>query len=178
MLNPYFYLKGFAKTVKSLYFKQVHVVGLENVPLNEPVILCGNHANQFIDPIMIASLVDREISFTIAASSFSKPVVGQMAKAVNAIPVKRPEDSKVKGSGNISFLNSTTIKGENTLFISETAKLATGWCIFFKNKMINIKKIVDDTTIEILENQDVKEFIGKSYSNDKYFVRLKYYIRL
>ena len=96
-----------------------------------------------------------------------------MAKAVNAIPVKRPEDSKVKGSGSISFLNSTTIKGENTLFISETAKLATGWCIFFKNKMINIKKVVDDTTIEILENQEVKEFIGKSYSNDKYFVRLK-----
>ena len=58
---------------------------------------------------MIISHCDREISFTMAASSFSKPVIGQFAKSLNVIPVARPEDSKKKGSGKVIFLSSTSV---------------------------------------------------------------------
>jgi len=67
------------------------------------LIICGNHANQFIDPMMIMANTTREITFTMAASSYSKPVIGQLAKAIRVIPVHRPEDHKKPGTGKIRF---------------------------------------------------------------------------
>ena len=67
------------------------------------MIICGNHANQFIDPMMIMSNLNRKVSFTMAASSYSKPVIGQVAKALKVIPVHRPEDHKKKSTGKITF---------------------------------------------------------------------------
>ena len=60
--------------------------------------------------MMIMSNTDRHLSFTIAASSLSKPVIGQVAKALKSIPVARPEDHKVKGKGKLTFLSSTDIE--------------------------------------------------------------------
>lgn len=168
MINVYSLLKGFAKSVRALYFRKVNIVGLDNVPLDGPVILCGNHANQFIDPIMIASSVNRRISFTIAASSFSKPVVGTMAKALKSIPVKRPEDSKIKGYGKATIINNTTFKGIDTKFIDETKIFEAGWSLYYKGRSIGVKKVIDESTIELSPNQDLTDILN---SEDKYFVR-------
>jgi len=171
MINIYSILKGFALSVRALYFRKVNIVGLENVPLDGPVILCGNHANQFIDPIMIASSVNRRISFTIAASSFSKPVVGTMAKALKSIPVKRPEDSKIKGLGKGSIINNTTFKGVETKFIEETNKFESGWSLYYKGRSIAIKKVIDENTIELSANQEISDILNME---DKYFVSKQY----
>lgn len=170
MSNAYFLLKNLACSVRSLYFKDVHIVGKDNIPSDGPVIICGNHANQFIDPIMIASSVNRHISFTIAASSFKKPIVGQMAKAVKAIPVKRPEDSKIKGSGKLRFISGNQIKGINTNFREETLELTSGWSIMIKSLIISVKKIVDDDTLEISPFTEINDYLIGEY---EYSVRIK-----
>ncbi len=172
MINIYSIIKGFAQSVRALYFRKVNIVGLENVPLDGPVILCGNHANQFIDPIMIASSVNRRISFTIAASSFSKPVVGSIAKALKSIPVKRPEDSKIKGSGKGCIVNSTTFKGVESKFIEETKNFESGWSLYYKGRSVVVKKVVDENTIELAANQEVSDILN---SEDKYFVSKQLY---
>ena len=59
---------------------------------------------------MILSNTDRQLSFTIAASSLTKPVIGPIAKALKSIPVARPEDHKIKGKGKIIFNSSTEIE--------------------------------------------------------------------
>lgn len=59
---------------------------------------------------MIMANCDRHISFTMAASSYNKPVVGQLARALNVIPVYRPEDYKKKGKGKIRFISATEIE--------------------------------------------------------------------
>jgi len=74
------------------------------------VIFCGNHSNQFIDPMMIMSHTNRQLSFTIAASSLSKPIIGQIAKILKSIPVSRPEDHKIKGKGQIIFRSATEVE--------------------------------------------------------------------
>jgi len=45
----------------------------------------------------------------MAAVSFNKRVIGDAAKVLNAIPVMRPEDYKVKGKGKAKFVNSKEI---------------------------------------------------------------------
>lgn len=154
-----FVLKKFAQAVKSMYFKNVNIIGLENVPNDGPIIICGNHANQFIDPILIGSILDRELSFTIAASSFSKPVLGDMAKAAKAIPVKRPEDSKVKAQGKLTIIGAK-VKGTNTKFIEQGDKVGKGWSILIGVKTIVVKTVIDDENLEIVQNQESDEIAG------------------
>jgi hypothetical protein len=59
--------------------------------------------------MMIMANCERILSFTMAAVSFNKRVIGDAARAVNAIPVQRPEDYKVKGKGKVRFTSHTEI---------------------------------------------------------------------
>lgn len=59
---------------------------------------------------MIMANVNRQVSFTMAASSYSKPVIGQVAKALKVIPVHRPEDHKKKSKGKIIFDSENELK--------------------------------------------------------------------
>jgi 1-acyl-sn-glycerol-3-phosphate acyltransferase len=60
--------------------------------------------------MMIISNVNRSVSFTMAASSYSKPVIGQIAKLLKVIPVHRPEDHKKKSTGKIAFESAKELK--------------------------------------------------------------------
>lgn len=158
-----------SQIVKSIYFKNVLVLGRENIPLDGPIIICGNHANQFIDPILIAAIIDRDLSFTIAASSFSKPIVGQLAKLLKAIPVKRPEDGKVKGKGTI-IIKDNKIEGTNTEFLIQENNIGKGWSLLIGKTTVVISKIIDDLNLEIVKNKDLNELEqNKEY---EYFVSL------
>ena len=73
-----------------MLYRNISIINASNVPKSGPVILCGNHANQFVDALMLISTCDREISFIIAAKSYRRNIIGHIARMVNAIPVERP----------------------------------------------------------------------------------------
>lgn len=41
----------------NVFFKEIKVIGIENIPKDETVIFCGNHANQYIDPCVCYPLM-------------------------------------------------------------------------------------------------------------------------
>ena len=94
-------LKIFLRQVTGNYFSNIHVAGIENKPMEVPTILCCNHANQFMDGILIIVQCPPPLSLCFAASSYNKPIVGYLAKKINVIPVYRAEDSKIYGKGKI-----------------------------------------------------------------------------
>ncbi len=106
----YYIVQNLAKSAVGIYFRKLYVIGEDNIPLEGPVILCGNHSNQFIDPMMILKFSKRKVNFTMAASSFNKRTIGTCAKLINVIPVNRPEDFRKKASGKIKFINSKELK--------------------------------------------------------------------
>ena len=112
-------LKIFLQQVTGSYFRNIHVSGIQNMPMEGPTILCCNHSNQFMDAMLIISHCPRPLSFCFAASSYNKPIVGYLAKKINVIPVYRPEDSKILGKGKIIMTSDTDVQGFNTKFISE-----------------------------------------------------------
>lgn len=133
------------------------------------LILVGNHSNQFIDPMMIMTKCDRKISFTMAASSFNKPVIAGFARQMNVIPVSRPEDSKIKGQGTIKFKSSTEIEGTNTKFLEQSSTLKTGvGGIMIKNKTFVIDKINNNDFILIKENLDEYNSLLNEYKEREY----------
>ena len=115
-------LRIFLQQVTGNYFRNIHVTGLNNMPMEGPTILCCNHSNQFMDAMLIIAQCPRPLSFCFAASSFNKPIVGYLAKKINVIPVYRAEDSKMKGKGEIIMTSDTDIKGFKTKFISDIKK--------------------------------------------------------
>ena len=71
------------------------------MPAHGPVILVGNHANQFVDAMNLIGATKRPISFLIAKKSYDRRYIGDVAKAIGAVPVIRPQDVAFAGTGKI-----------------------------------------------------------------------------
>jgi 1-acyl-sn-glycerol-3-phosphate acyltransferase len=75
-----------------IYFKRIEVTGLEHVPTKTPVIFVLNHPNALVDPVFLLCLTPRRVSFLAKAPLFRMPVLGQLIKAMDALPVYRHQD--------------------------------------------------------------------------------------
>lgn len=166
-------VKVFLKVVTSMYFRKINVIGKENIPKEGPIIVCGNHSNQFVDPMLIISNCTRPLSVCMAASSYSKPVIGYFAKKLDVIPVYRPEDGKIKGKGTVKLVSSTEIIGTNTHFLSDSKNFQLGLQSLLIGKyQVVVSQINSDTSITIKENQQVFDIFEKEEEKEHSF----YYI--
>ena len=159
-------VKLFLRQVTGNYFRNIHVAGVENMPMEGPTILCCNHSNQFMDAMLIISQCPRPLSFCFAASSFNKPIVGYLAKKINVIPVYRAEDSKVQGKGKIIMTSETDIQGFNTKFISELKnnknfKLGIHSLLIQKKYKLMVEKIIDEEHLKVRADQKIYEILKK-----------------
>jgi 1-acyl-sn-glycerol-3-phosphate acyltransferase len=75
-----------------VYFRRVEVVGLEHVPLTNPVIFVLNHPNALVDPAFLLSLAPRRVSFLAKAPLFRMPVLRFLVRAMDCLPVYRQQD--------------------------------------------------------------------------------------
>ena len=75
-----------------------------NSPAYGPVIFTSNHANQFIDSVVMLSTCQRTVSYLIADKSWKRRVIGDIAWAMGAVPVRRAQDSAKVGKGSIQLL--------------------------------------------------------------------------
>lgn len=131
----------FRCTFNNMFFRSVEIVGLENMPKEGPLILTGNHNNQFVDGVVLLTNCSREISFMIAEKSFKRPVVGFLAKAFGCIPVSRPQDSGFRGAGVVHCGGTASLRGENTQFVSQ---LQQGCQVEIQDKTFKVKEVVSD----------------------------------
>ncbi len=103
------------------FFSNVEVVNEENVPSDGPCILFATHANQFVDGMVLVRAAERPVSFVAAKVSYDKPVIGDLLKAFDAVPVSRPQDTARPGSGSLveADFKSYTLKGKGSNFMTE-----------------------------------------------------------
>ena len=139
----YFMTKIFFHSILSIFFSDVQVVGRENIPKYGPVIFTSNHANQFMDGLMIMCTCQRTISYLVADKSWNRPVIGHLAWSMGAVPVKRAQDSAKKGSGTITVVTESAsgtdvlkVIGKDTKFSSE---VKAGDKVRFPNSAFGIK---------------------------------------
>mmetsp|Transcript_24282 Transcript_24282/g.38100 ORF Transcript_24282/g.38100 Transcript_24282/m.38100 type:complete len:663 (-) Transcript_24282:87-2075(-) len=145
----YFSTKVFFHSILSIFFNDVQVVGRENIPKYGPVLFTANHANQFMDGLMIMCTCQRTISYLVAEKSWNRQVIGHLAWAMGGVPVKRAQDSAKKGAGSITVAAESSdddvvhIVGKGTKFSTE---LNVGDKIRFPKSALGIKvaNIVND----------------------------------
>ena len=159
-------LQIFLRQVTGNYFRNIEVSGLENMPMEGPTILCCNHSNQFMDAMLIIAQCPRPLSFCFAASSFSKPIIGYLAKKINVIPVYRAEDSKITGKGKIIMTSDREIQGFDTQFISEVKKnknfkLGIHSILIQKKYKLIVEKVIDEEHITVRSDSNTFEILKK-----------------
>jgi 1-acyl-sn-glycerol-3-phosphate acyltransferase len=76
-----------------LVFFRLKAYGKENIPLEGPLVFCGNHRSLF-DPPMLGSPIRRELYFMAKEELFRIPIFGGLIRRVHAFPVKRGGVSK------------------------------------------------------------------------------------
>ena len=70
----YDFARIFFKSILSIFFKQIDVVGLDNIPPTGPIIFAGNHQNQFVDGAMLVTNLpgDKRVGVMVAEKSFNQ----------------------------------------------------------------------------------------------------------
>ena len=61
--------------------------------LDGPVMYVGNHPNALIDPALVFVLTPRHVTFLAKAPLFKLPVLGQLLRGIDALPVYRKQDN-------------------------------------------------------------------------------------
>ena len=64
--------------------------GIENIPRRGRLLVYINHIN-FLDPVLACALVPREVVPLSKAENLAHPLIGPLARAYGAIPVRRGE---------------------------------------------------------------------------------------
>eukprot|EP01147_Barroeca_monosierra_P008391 gene8392-919_t len=102
-----------------VFFREIDTRNGHGIPATGPLVfVCGPHASQFVDPILIMTHTPRSLRFLIAAKSIKRWFIGFMAKVINSIPVDRPQDAATRGCGFVTG-SSTCIRGRGTAFTKE-----------------------------------------------------------
>ncbi|NOU97579.1 1-acyl-sn-glycerol-3-phosphate acyltransferase [Paenibacillus sp. LMG 31456] len=90
---------------------RLKVVGLENVPHGQPVILCANHTSNMDPPLLGSPLVGRRVHYMAKAELFDVPVLGWVLPRISAFPVKRGGVSKESIRLSLQLLSENKILG-------------------------------------------------------------------
>jgi glycerol-3-phosphate O-acyltransferase / dihydroxyacetone phosphate acyltransferase len=101
----YFSCKVFINSILSIFFQSIEVIGRDRLPRHGPMIFSINHANQFVDAAVVLGTCgsDFKVSYLMAEASWKRPIIGDLARALDVVPVKRAQDDAVRGVGLIRF---------------------------------------------------------------------------
>ncbi len=87
-MKPFFrFIYVFCQTIFRLLF-HLAIKGREHIPKSGPFIAASNHIS-YSDPVIIGSLLKREIAFLAKAELFDQFLLKDLIKKLNAFPIQR-----------------------------------------------------------------------------------------
>lgn len=147
------------------YFKRIDLANADRIPKNAAVILAANHPTTFIEPCILACLLEVPIYFLARGDFFKKSILAKMLDGVHITPVYRIKDGgyeKVKDNFKSFEKSFETLKAHKPLMI-----LAEGRCIHEK-RLRPIRKGTARIALGALDNTDLDEVyivpIGVNYT--------------
>jgi 1-acyl-sn-glycerol-3-phosphate acyltransferase len=92
---------------------------LQNIPKNKATLILSNHQNALLDALLLATQLPQFSYFLTRASVFKNPLVSQLLKSLNMLPVYRIRDgwSKLMNNNSIFHTCSSILAKKGTVVI-------------------------------------------------------------
>lgn len=89
----------------------MEITGIENLPLNGPVIFACNHPNAFLDSIVMTTCAKRPLHYTARGDFFKSKIASALLQYINILPVYRREEGR-----DLTYKNNETFSYCMALF--------------------------------------------------------------
>lgn len=80
------------KITRSVFFRSITIRNKELIPSVGPLLVLANHPSTFMDPIVIATILDRKVFFLAKGELFKNSFTKWLLPKLNMIPVYRKQD--------------------------------------------------------------------------------------
>lgn len=88
----YYMIYPYVKSFFFMFYGKVEIVGLENIPRNEPVIFAPNHQNALMDALILLFSQPGDVVFLARADIFSNRALAFFLNSMKMLPVFRQRD--------------------------------------------------------------------------------------
>ncbi len=92
-----------------VFFRRLEVRHPERLRLPGPLMLCSNHPNTLMDPLVTAVQRHQPIAFLAKSTFFKSPILGAIMRSGNCIPIYRRQDAE----GGANALNASQLAASN-----------------------------------------------------------------
>lgn len=82
-------LNFYVKPLYKLFYKNIQVNGINNIPKGEPVIMALNHQNAAMDALAVACNINRKAIFFARGDIFANPLIARILYFLGIYPVYR-----------------------------------------------------------------------------------------
>ena len=96
------FLVSLDRRVLRIFFREIEVVGLENVPPEGPLLVVANHGNSLVDPMLVFGFLPRPSRFLAKSTLWRHPTAKYLVRLAAAIPVYRRQDPGVDPEKNVA----------------------------------------------------------------------------
>lgn len=96
----YAILKILMRTTVSVFFRSITIQNKNLIPAKGPLLVLANHPSTFLDPIVVATLLDRKVFFLAKGELFKSSFAKWFLPKLSIIPVYRKQDDPSQMSKN------------------------------------------------------------------------------
>ncbi len=110
--------KRFCRLVVRIFYRELEITGLENIPKNTGLLLCANHVNALVDVIVLQASINKDLRPLARSGLFLNPFLKPILNMIGAVPIYRHNDPGSDTTQNQdSFVKCYELLAENETII-------------------------------------------------------------
>jgi glycerol-3-phosphate O-acyltransferase / dihydroxyacetone phosphate acyltransferase len=91
------------RLITKAWFRSVETQGMDQISTDRPILVCANHANGFVDPVLLIATSPRPVRFLAKSTLWKMPAVGPLLGLAGVLPVYRRMDGSDTSDNAKSF---------------------------------------------------------------------------
>jgi glycerol-3-phosphate O-acyltransferase / dihydroxyacetone phosphate acyltransferase len=93
-------VRTLGRLIAKAWFRSIETEGTERISVDRPVLICANHANGFVDPVLIVAASPRPVRFLAKSTLWKFKPLGPVLNLAGVLPVYRRQDGATAGNVN------------------------------------------------------------------------------
>jgi len=110
--------KRFCHLVVRVFYRELEITGLENIPEKTGLLLCANHVNALVDVVVLQASINKDLRPLARSGLFLNPFLKPILNIIGAVPIFRRNDPGSDTTQNEdSFIKCYELLAENETII-------------------------------------------------------------